>query len=79
MVRGESAGGGGDGVGREVEVGEQLASLAMLDESIGDAEAANVGRGNAGVGGGFKEGTGKTAGEAAFFDRDHKRGGFQGA
>ena len=57
----------------ETEIGQQFAALGVLDEAIGQAEADDVARVEAGAVGRFQHGAAEAAFERAFLDRDDQR------
>ena len=64
---------GGDAGGVETEIGEQFATTAVLDEAVGDAQAAHAAGVETCVGGGFQDRAAEPAHERAFLDDHGKR------
>ena len=77
-VVGQRAAGVRDAGRVETECGKQFAALAVLDESIGNSQPANVRRVQAGIGYRFQHGTAETGHQCALFDRHHQRAVFDG-
>ena len=62
-----------DAGGIKAQIGQQFAALAVFDEAVGHAQPSDVSRIQAGIGGGLQHRAAKTAGQRAFFHRQHKR------
>src|SRR5206468_3739526 len=54
----------------KTDIGQQLAPFTVFDEAVGDAEAFDVVRAEAGIIRGFQHGGAETAAESPFFDGD---------
>src|SRR5262249_1540021 len=67
QTRGQVAAGRGDARLIQTEIGQKLIALGMLDEAIGNAEAAEVRGRNPCIGGRFEHGAAEAAHQCSFF------------